>query len=218
MTPPENAKVYEWPGSIFWFDENEIMCSISRPAPNPLADMVETERSPSNSIPPVSYTAPLISRPTLNLTSAPAKRQFAVRPAHLVEDGHSRAEHQVYAQLWESAGSFDDISRIITLGFASMGKLTALSESNARINLRSLVQKLAIDEHTTYNCAASQGRTYRVYDAAEILRRRHAAGLSWVMRRTWVPFVFIVYSSRSPSRVDVKMIRLPLGATVASAL
>ena len=33
MTPPENAQVHEWPGSIFWFDENGIMCSISRPAP-----------------------------------------------------------------------------------------------------------------------------------------------------------------------------------------
>ena len=65
-----------------------------------------------------------------------------------------------------------------------MGKLTGLSESNARINLRSLIQKLAIDEHTTYDCAASQGRTYRLYQPAEILRRRHQAGLSWVMRRT----------------------------------
>ena len=86
--------------------------------------------------------------------------------------------------MWDNATSLDGISRLITLGFASMGKLTGLSESNARINLRSLIQKLAIDEHTTYDCAASQGRTYRLYQPAEILRRRHQAGLSWVMRRT----------------------------------
>jgi len=114
-----------------------------------------------------------------------------------VEDGHSRAEQQVYAILWENATTLDDISRLITLGFASMGKLTGLSESNARINLRSLIQKLAIEEHTTYDCAASQGRTYRIYDPAEILRRRHAAGLRWVMRRT-LAVVFVDPQTKLP--------------------
>jgi hypothetical protein len=99
--------------------------------------------------------------------------------------------------LWENAAPADDISRLITLGFASMGKLTGLSESNARINLRSLIQKLAIDEHTTYDCAASQGRTYRIYHSAEIVRRRHAAGLSSVMRRT-LAVVFVDPETRLP--------------------
>ncbi len=170
---------------------------ISRPLPNPSGDTLTKKQSPSISIPPVSYTAPVNYLPALNFTPAPIKRQFAVRPAHLIEDGHSRAEQQVYAQLWENAEDFDDISRIITLGFASMGKLTGLSESNARINLRSLLQKLAIDEHTTYNCAASQGRTYRLYNPAEILRRRHAAGLSWVMRRT-LAVVFVDPQTKLP--------------------
>lgn len=154
-------------------------------------------RPPATTGSPTALPSPLIVRPGLNILPAPAKRQFAVRPAHLVEDGHSRAEHQVYQALWENATPSDDTSRLITLGFASMGKLTGLSESNARINLRSLVQKLAIEEHTTYNCAASQGRTYRVFSAAEILRRRHAAGLSWVMRRT-LAVVFVDPQTKTP--------------------
>ena len=135
--------------------------------------------------------------PGLILTSGTKRREFAVRPALTVEDGHSRAEHQVYSSLWENAAPLDDVSRLITLGFASMGKLTGLSESNARINLRSLIQKLAVAEHTTYDCAASQGRTYRLYDPAEILRRRYEAGLRWVMRRT-LAVVFVDPQTKLP--------------------
>ena len=145
---------------------------------------------------PILRTAP-ITGAGINVASAPQKRQFAVRPALLVEDGHSRAEQQVYAQLLENARPFDKVSRLITLGFASMGRLTGLSESNARINLRSLIQKLAVDEHTTYDCATSQGRTYRIYQPAEILRRRHQAGLIWVMRRT-LAVVFVDPQTKLP--------------------
>ena len=175
--------------------------------PNP---RVELEPGPSLNT-PITLTPPpsvktfpastLQSAPILgtglSLGSAPQKRQFAIRPAHLVEDGHSRAEQQVYAQLWENATPFDEVSRLITLGFVSMGRLTGLSESNARINLRSLIQKLALDEHTTYDCATSQGRTYRIYQPAEILRRRHQAGLSWVMRRT-LAVVFVDPQTKLP--------------------
>jgi len=30
MEPPKNAKVYDWETSTFWFDENGILCSISK--------------------------------------------------------------------------------------------------------------------------------------------------------------------------------------------
>lgn len=163
----------------------------------PITTPAATLPAPSILRPPLTTTAPTELRAGLNLAPAPQKRQFAVRPARLVEDGHSRAEQQVYASLWENAIPCDEISRLITLGFASMGKLTGLSESNARINLRSLVQKLTVDEHTTYNCAESQGRTYRIYHPAEILRRRHQAGLSWVMRRT-LAVVFVDPETKLP--------------------
>ncbi len=169
------------------------------PNPHPAPDLTAPtkSRAASASISPATLGTPLTTTPPPALAPEPKKRQFAVRPALLVEDGHSRAEQQVYARLWDNATPHDDASRLITLGFASMGKLTGLSESNARINLRSLIQKLAVEEHTTYDCAASQGRTYRVFEPAEVLRRRHAAGLRWVMRRT-LAVVFVDPESKLP--------------------
>ncbi|MEO5953668.1 MAG: hypothetical protein ABIQ44_14470 [Chloroflexia bacterium] len=122
--------------------------------------------------------------PGLNLTASPAKRTFPIREMKLAQDAHSRAEQQVYQSLWENAKVLDEFSRVITIGFGTMARLVRLSESNARINLRSLIAKLAIEEYKNYICESSVGRTYRVFNYSEILRRRREAGLTWYMRRT----------------------------------
>ncbi|HWY12347.1 MAG TPA: STAS/SEC14 domain-containing protein [Bacteroidia bacterium] len=41
MKPPENAKVYEWDTSTFWFDESGIFCSISKKTPPQSLDEVK---------------------------------------------------------------------------------------------------------------------------------------------------------------------------------
>jgi len=102
----------------------------------------------------------------------------------LAQDAHTRAEQQVYECLWQNAKPFDDVSRTITIGFGAMARMVRLSESNARINVRSLIAKLAIEDLGDYNCERSVGRTYRVLNYSEILRRRREAGLLWYMRRT----------------------------------
>lgn len=133
--------------------------------------------------------------PGINLTPGPelsgqilkaptSKRRFPIREMRLAQDAHSRAEQQVYQSLWENARVLDDLSRVITIGFGTMARLVRLSESNARINLRSLIAKLAIEEYKQYICESSVGRTYRVFNYSEILRRRKEAGLTWYMRRT----------------------------------
>ena len=33
LQPPKNAKVYDYPTSTMWFDENGILCSISKKSP-----------------------------------------------------------------------------------------------------------------------------------------------------------------------------------------
>lgn len=33
MEPPKNAKVYDWPTSTFWFDEDGILCAVSKKIP-----------------------------------------------------------------------------------------------------------------------------------------------------------------------------------------
>lgn len=77
-----------------------------------------------------------------------------------------------------------DGSRLITIGMLALARLSGLSESNARINLRSLQRKLAVEEHSTFVCENSLGRTWRVYSPEQILTRRRAAGLLWYMKRT----------------------------------
>lgn len=142
------------------------------------------QRSPAPATFPAS--PPLFTTPPPNLAThpAPQKRSFPIREAKLAQDGHTRVEQHVYETLWERAKPHDDISRLMTIGFAAMARLVRLSESNARINLRSLIQKLAIEEHSTYNCEQSLGRTYRIFNYGEILRRRREAGLTWYMRKT----------------------------------
>jgi hypothetical protein len=131
------------------------------------------------------------------LRQRPATRHFAIREMRQAQDAHTRAEQHVYECLWANATSYDEISRSITIGFGAMARLVALSESNARINLRSLIAKLAVEEIAEYNCERSVGRTYRIFDAAEILRRRREAGLRWFMRRT-LAVVFVDPATGQP--------------------
>jgi hypothetical protein len=121
----------------------------------------------------------------------------------LAQDAHTRAEQQVYEYLWQSAKPIDDISRSITIGFGAMARMVRLSESNARINVRSLVAKLAIQEHGAYNCERSIGRTYRIFNYSEILRRRREAGLLWYMRRT-LAVVFVDPQTGQPLDLGLK--------------
>ena len=40
MIPPDNVKIMDWASSTFWFDENGIVCSISKKsAPQPLEEV-----------------------------------------------------------------------------------------------------------------------------------------------------------------------------------
>lgn len=33
MVPPKNTKIIEWPNATMWFDEDGILCSVSKKAP-----------------------------------------------------------------------------------------------------------------------------------------------------------------------------------------
>jgi hypothetical protein len=127
----------------------------------------------------------------------PKKRHFPIREMKLAQDAHTRAEQQVYEYLWQNARTLDEMSRTITIGFGAMARMVRLSESNARINVRSLIAKLAIEEFADYNCERSQGRTYRIFNYSEILKRRREAGLVWYMRRT-LAVVFVNPNTGQP--------------------
>ena len=98
-------------------------------------------------------SASTVSQPTsvASQSSEPTKRRFPIREMKLAQDAHTRAEQQVYEYLWQNARTLDEVSRSITIGFGAMARMVRLSESNARINVRSLIAKLAIDEFGGYN-------------------------------------------------------------------
>jgi hypothetical protein len=124
----------------------------------------------------------------------------------LAQDAHTRAEQQVYEYLWQNAKATDEVSRSITIGFGVMARMVRLSESNARINVRGLIAKLAIEDVGEYNCERSIGRTYRIFNYSEILRRRREAGLLWYMRRT-LAVVFVDPKTGHPIDLGLKKTR-----------
>ncbi len=137
-------------------------------------------KPPSNILP----GAKLSRAPVLTGEGGVRKRSFAIREATTAADGHSRAEQDVYMALWNQAEAQLDGSRLITIGMLALARLSGLSESNARINLRSLQRKLAVEEHSTFVCEQSQGRTWRVFSPDQIVARRREAGMIWYMKRT----------------------------------
>ncbi len=147
----------------------------------------------TNLIRPSTISSPLKLAPPAELR----KRQFAIREMKRYQDAHTRAEQHVYECLWDNASPHDDISRAITIGFGALAKVVGLSESNARINLRNLIAKLAVEEIAQYNCEQSVGRTYRIFCDTEIMRRRREAGLVWFMRRT-LAVVFVDPATGQP--------------------
>jgi len=171
--------------------------STLRPAPNLLPD---SSLSPDRPLPVPGEPDKRVAEsgrenpaaiPGTNLIPGPGllagvavKRSFPIRQMRLAQDAHSRAEQAVYQRLWETAKPFDHVSRLITIGFGEMGRLVGLSESNARINTRSLIAKLALEEYAGYDCERGTGRTYRIFTYQEILTRRKEAGLTRYQRRT----------------------------------
>lgn len=178
-------------------------------APPPLAGEPLHTIPGSTVGPGIKLTPAPIVDPDANLPPAPKKRRFPIREMKLAQDAHTRAEQHVYEYLWQNASHLDDCSRVITIGFGALARAVRLSESNARINLRNLIGKLAVDEHASYNCEQSIGRTYRVFSYGEILKRRREAGLVAYMRRT-LAVVFVDPATGEP--IEARRARPERGA------
>jgi hypothetical protein len=109
--------------------------------------------------------------------------------ARQAQDGHSHSEHAVYTALWDAAQPHTPDARVVTMGFGAMSKLARLSLNNCRLNIRSLIRKLAIEEIGSEDCENKVGKTYLVYSGQTVMRRRKAAGLEWVVRTKGVSFI-----------------------------
>ena len=103
--------------------------------------------------------------------------------ARTVQDGHTVWEQQIYEALWrEATPSGGPESREIAIGYRHIAKLTRLGLNTVQRNMRTLVDKLALEPVGKYDSDTRTPKTYRVYSYRAILERRAAAGLEWVIK------------------------------------
>lgn len=122
---------------------------------------------------------------------APAERslvvsqvRYTMRRAKSVQDGHTSNEQRLYEYLWIHGDPYDDVSRRVSIGFRTLAEKIRMARASAQKNVRALVQKLAIEVIEDFDVTSSRAPTYRVFNDAEILRRREIAGMTWYVRRT----------------------------------
>jgi hypothetical protein len=112
-----------------------------------------------------------------------------VRRAIRAEDGHSIGEQVLYEALWKEAARDSAESRVIRIGYGGMQSLCGLDKSNCKKNILVLIAKLSVELVDAFSVRRNEGNTYRIYAPDAILRRRHAAGMDWVVRSRGVRFV-----------------------------
>jgi hypothetical protein len=125
-------------------------------------------------------------------------RQQKIRRAIVAQDGHSSGEQLLYLSLWNAATVETPDTRLLSIGYNGMSSLCKLERSNCKKNVQSLVEKLALEVTKPHQTASSTGTTYRIFSYGEILRRRKAAGLIWVIRTSGVRFVDPTGNSPTP--------------------
>jgi hypothetical protein len=126
----------------------------------------------------------VISAPVL-----PPTPRIRIRHCKNAQDGHSLGEEVLYQSLWKTSRPESPETRTITIGWRGMSQLCRMTPKNCKINTQRLIRKLALEVLSPYNTPESIGTTYRVYSSDEILRRRRAQGLEWVVRSRGVEFV-----------------------------
>jgi hypothetical protein len=122
---------------------------------------------------------------TVQAYSGHETRRSRVKRAHVVEDGHSLAEQEIYRTLWKVGapeGEDPEANRTVRIGYDRLAALVRLSWVTVKANLRSLEKKLAIDVVAAEDSANREGKQYRVYSTSAIWARRQSAGLLWVRR------------------------------------
>ena len=143
---------------------------------------------------PVSDTLPVSESPSFTnfiLGSVPSQNR-KIRKCRLSQDAHSAGEETLYRILWEEGkpSSANPLgSRIVRIGYAELANRARMHKANVRLNLANLTAKLAIEQSGDFSSRDMIAKSYRVLSYKEILERRRAAGLEYVIRQKNVLFV-----------------------------
>jgi hypothetical protein len=114
-------------------------------------------------------------------TEVPRKLKYL--PATTAQAAHDVWEQAVYDALWgmewtEGNPPYKDVSA----GYSKIRAATRFGEKTIIRNIRSLKEKLAIEEVSKFDRSTNRPNVYRVYSYREILNRRKSAGLQWVAK------------------------------------
>lgn len=115
-------------------------------------------------------------------------RRPRIRRADTVAEGHSLAEQAIYELMYREGKPYQGEHRILTTGLRTLAERARMAYANCKANVRSLIGKLALEEYGE-GFSYTVGRTYIIYSAQEVMRRRRAAGLTHVIRTRGVAFV-----------------------------
>ena len=199
------------PATVVVVDPGVVSIPHTNPIPEPastpdLGTNSGSESTPENKVDTISavgpdpgvisipepISAPTNSVPIPEVVSIPAVlpgHRLRIRRCTATHDGHSLGEEVLYQALWKSATIESSGTRTIVIGWRGMSQLCRMTPKNCKINTQRLIRKLALEVLSPYNTPESIGTTYRIYSDADVLERRRAAGLEWVVRSRGVEFV-----------------------------
>jgi len=160
----------------------DALSGSKRGSGNQLTSGVET----NSEIASLIYTPAVVSVPLV-----PGIGRSKIRKCVLAQDGHSLGEEAIYQILWRSGTPETEDpngARVISIGAADIGMRANMAKKNVRQNISRLYEKLAIEIIEDFETVSSKPRRYRVYSSKQILERRRAAGLEYVLRNKGVVF------------------------------
>jgi hypothetical protein len=111
------------------------------------------------------------------------------------QEAHTPGEQAVLSGLYRLGKNprfgrvLSDGSLRVCVSLVELGRHIAMHETNVRVNVRSLIKKLAIEQVRAEDKKQQSAREYHVYTFKQILERRRAAGLEWVVKGRGVQFV-----------------------------
>jgi hypothetical protein len=112
-----------------------------------------------------------------------------------VQDAHTAGEDKLFNTMRRMAKSgqygnlYEDGSWVVTASMDEIGRVAAMHRTNVRNNLTGLIAKLSVEQIADRNPKSIAPRRYRGFGYRQILERRRAAGLEWVVKNRGVIFV-----------------------------
>jgi hypothetical protein len=140
---------------------------------------------------PGDETASRYDSTSLSADLTPGRGRSKIRRCVLAQDGHSLGEEAIYQALWRTGrpeSGDPNGSRTNRVGAAELGYKVNMAKKNVRQNISRLFEKLALEIVEDFETMNSQARLYRVFSYKQILERRRASGLEYVLRNKGVVF------------------------------